>query len=126
MKKENAIVCDGILEKFRGNKSYDWETIHAPQFYASIHEEYYVVENHLNFLLGQGINELEEYEHNYKKYIRLSRKGFYTISDLKHEGYIAKWKKENRAKWWKYVAGGIAILTFLLVSVRFIKDYYFK
>lgn len=124
MNKVNAKICDAILEKFRGNKSFNWDEIHGEQFFASIHADYYVVENNLNFLLAPGVNELEVYEYNGIKYVRLTRKGFYTISDIKHEGYVAKWAKVNREKAWKYVAGGIAVLTFVLVSIRFFKDYF--
>jgi hypothetical protein len=81
------------------------------------------MENLLNHLLGDGVKELEEYEFNGTIYIRLSKKGFYTISDLENEGYVSKWRKEKREKIWKYFLGAITISTFLVVGFRFYRDF---
>jgi len=122
-KKRTAKICDGVLEKFRGNKSFDWDTMHDKSFYGSIDDEYFEVENVINLLLGQGVNELEEYEHDGKTYVRLTKKGFYTISDLKNEGYVAKWNEKWREKAWKKFVAIITIFTFILVGYRFYRDF---
>ncbi|MDO6435748.1 hypothetical protein Q4E93_34355 [Flavitalea sp. BT771] len=122
-KKRTAKICDGVLEKFRGNKSFDWDAMHDKDFYSSIDDDYFEIENVINFLLGQGVNELEKYEYDGKTYIRLTPKGIYTISDLRNEGYIAKWKGKWRENFWKRLVAIITVCTFILVSYRFYKDF---
>jgi hypothetical protein len=45
-------IQDGILEKFRGNKSFSWNDIHKEEFFKSIHENYFEVENNVKALIA--------------------------------------------------------------------------
>jgi|GEM_PF-4346051 hypothetical protein len=100
-----AIVCDAIITKFRGNKSFNWDEIHSEEFFKIIDGDYFVVENQLNFLLGEDLLEKytikEEYGiHSYlhdREYIRLTPKGFATLGDIENMGYVGK-EKEYQGK----------------------------
>src|SRR5580692_8994521 len=91
-----AKLCDATLLKFLGNKSFNWNEIHLPEFYSDLDDNYFVVENILNFLIGDG--QLQKNFSNGVEYIRLSEKGWGTMTDLENEGYVArdlKLKKEE-------------------------------
>jgi hypothetical protein len=60
MDLETATLCDAVLDKFRGNKSFTWDEMHNEEFYRSINNSYFVVENVINFLLSNEENCLEE------------------------------------------------------------------
>ena len=93
-----AEVCDSIFDKFRGNKSINWEQIHDDSFYKDIDDNYYIVENMINFLISEG--QLEKYYRSeipsghlipiFVEYIRLTPKGIATLGDMENTGYIAK------------------------------------
>jgi hypothetical protein len=120
MKKE--IIFDLILKKFEGNKSFTWEDVHKKEFYEDIDRNYFVVENHLNFLIGDGtIKETNDLPVD--PYLSLSRKGWFMMTNCKTEGYEAKMKKERRDKNLKIVLAILSVATFLLVGYRFYADF---
>ena len=118
MKKE--IIFDLILKKFEGNKTFTWIDVHKKEFYESIDTDYFVVENHLNFLIGDNaIKEVGAMD----TYLSLSRKGWFMMTNNKTDGYFAKMKKEKRDKNLKIFLAIISIATFLLVGYRFYADF---
>jgi len=118
---ENDELFDGILKKFVGNKSLSWEAIHAEEFYRDLNSDYFVVENHLNFLIGEGM--LKESEEP-NPYISLTRKGWYVMTNTEKAGYVAKLgnrlKKEQREKstltWakWATIFAAVTIITWVV------------
>ena len=117
MSKE--IIFDKILRKFEGNKTFHWDYLHTKEFYEDIHIDYFVVENHLNFLIGDSVLKEDPIE----KFISLSRKGHFVMTNSNTDGYQAKKKKENRKRAWAIFLGIASIVTFILVTYRFANDF---
>ncbi len=100
---QKSIICDAILKKFDGNTHYTWKLLHEESFYKSINESYFVVENHIKYLLGENI--LHENSNNATSaefvYIQLSSKGWFMMTNIDTEGFVAierKSKEKERAK----------------------------
>lgn len=117
MKKE--IIFDLILKKFEGDRSFSWESIHEKEFYESINKDYFVVENHLNFLIGENL--IKESEGN-PICLSLTRKGWFIMTNDKSDGYKAKATKERREIKLRYILAILSFATFSLVSYRFYVD----
>lgn len=102
---EKAILLDKILLKFEGNKTWTWDGIHTPEFYKDLNDDYFVVENHLNFLIGDGMltkyrdPDYKDLNKNFEDYPELSNltpKGFAVMTDLKNLGYVQKERDRER------------------------------
>ena len=92
MDMDNELICDKILDKFRGNKSFTWDEVHQPEFYNSINSDYYVVENHIKFLLGD--DSLQEIGN--PPSLSKTPKGWFIMTDSGKFGYVAKRQEERR------------------------------
>jgi hypothetical protein len=104
-KLEKAILLDKILLKFEGNKTWTWDGIHTPEFYKDLNDDYFVIENHLNFLIGDGMltkyrdvdyKDLTKNLEDYPELSNLTPKGFAVMTDLKNLGYEQKEKERER------------------------------
>ncbi len=93
--------------------------IHQKEFYNDIDADYFVIENHLNFLIGDGALQEDKLE----GLISLSRKGWFMMTNSGTDGYEAKKKKESKKKAWTIILGIVSIATFILVTIRFTKDF---
>lgn len=89
---------DLVLDKFRGNKSFNWEQIRDISFYKNIHTDYYVIENTIKFLLADKSLIYEFDISKQDRFLRLSDKGFYMISDLNKLGYVKSYKTKRSEK----------------------------
>jgi len=119
MTKEN--IFDNILKKFEGNLSFTWDDVHQESFYKDINPDYFVVENHLNFLIGDGsIKEVSG--SNGQTYLSLSRKGWFKMTNNATDGYYFARKKEVRERNLKIFLTVLSAATFILVSYRFYND----
>jgi hypothetical protein len=118
---ESPEIFDRILRKFQGNKSFSWDDVHNKDFYESISSDYFVVENHLNFLIGDGsIQEKLETP----TMLCLSRKGWFIMTNPEIEGYETKElnrkKRESRERktliWakWATIFAAISIVAWLI------------
>lgn len=92
---EEAKLRDAILEKFRGNETFllnenpslpNYINIQSPRFYQSINSNVYVVENLVRGLLADDMLTYNDSN----QIIKLSHKGFYIISKMSENGYVAK------------------------------------
>jgi hypothetical protein len=90
----NEEVKDRILDAFKGNK-----TIHILELKnnKSIHDNYYVIENNLNYLIGADLIRCDGDN------LYLSPMGFYMISDLPKVGFVAKENEKNSSDGWEFV-----------------------
>lgn len=99
-KLRKAEICDAIIYSFLGNVAHTWNEIHTKEYYEKIDSNYYVVENMINFLVGEG--QLKREMANNVERIKLTDKGFGTLGDMENEGYATKLKitdrKERRDK----------------------------
>ncbi|HEY5823184.1 MAG TPA: hypothetical protein VIT44_02390 [Cyclobacteriaceae bacterium] len=118
---ENELICDKILRKFEGNKSFSWEQVHEKSFYESVSPDYFVVENHIKFLIGD--NALHETGTS-PTYLSLTPKGWFIMTDSSKFGYVAKRQaeltKENREKstlTWAKWATIVAIISVIIWAV---------
>lgn len=118
---ENEELFDAILKKFTGNKSFSWDEIHTKNFYYDLNTDYFVVENHLNFLIGQEV--LKESSDSVP-YVALTRKGWYVMTNPEIAGYVTQRAdrilKEKREKatlrWsrWAAIFAAAAIATWII------------
>jgi len=115
------IIFDKILKKFEGNLSFTWDDIHQESFYKDIDSDYFVIENHLNFLIGDGSIK-EVVDSNGKTYLSLSRKGWFKMTNNITDGYNNTRKKEIRERSLKIFLAILSAATFILVSYRFYND----
>jgi len=115
------IIFDKILKKFEGNLSFTWDDIHQETFYKDIDSDYFVIENHLIFLLGDGSIK-EVVDSNGKTYLSLSRKGWFKMTNNITDGYNKSRKKEIRERNLKIFLAILSAATFILVSYRFYND----
>lgn len=125
MNMESAIICDKILQKFVGNETLTMEFIHTPEFYQSVHPDYFVVENHINKLLGDGAlleNTIDQ--------VWLSKRGLFMMTNHATDGYVAMQKanesgirREKGTYKWAVAAAIVsifALLAWLLEKFSFI------
>lgn len=117
MKPEKAIILDNILKRFKGNETIFWSDLKKE--FTDNTNGYYILENNIKYLLGEGILEKDEQ----KCSIRLSDKGFATYTDLDSLGYVAITKKEKFDARIKYSAFFITIATFLILCYNFSKTF---
>lgn len=115
------IIFDKILKKFEGNLSFTWDDIHQESFYKDIDSDYFVIENHLNFLIGDGSIK-EVVDSNSETYLSLSRKGWFKMTNNITDGYNNSRKKEMRERNLKIFLAILSAATFILVSYRFYND----
>lgn len=117
---DKEIIFDKILRKFEGDRTFNWDYIHQKEFYESIDSDYFVVENHINFLIGDNALNEDPNTHN----LSLSRKGWFIMTNSETDGYAAKNKKENKKSAWTIILGIVSIGTFILVIIRFSNDFF--
>ncbi|MBS1661877.1 MAG: hypothetical protein JST68_12595 [Bacteroidetes bacterium] len=96
---ENEELFDAILKKFTGDKSFSRDEIKSTDFYADLNSDYFVVENHLNFLIGQ---EMLKESNDQPPFVSLTRKGWFVMTNSSSAGYVTqrkeREKKERREK----------------------------
>jgi predicted transcriptional regulator len=90
---ENEELFDAILKKFTGDRSFSRDEIRDSSFYENLNEDYYVVENHLNFLIGQ---EMLKESNDRIPIVSLTRKGWYVMTNPKAAGYVAQRKEREK------------------------------
>lgn len=110
MNLEKAKILDAILLKFTGNKTITWHEIKEGAFIDI--ETYYVIENNINFLVGDGQLERDSVQ---AFSLSMTDKGFATMTDLPNLGYVTTAKKERNIRRWANISGVIVILTFLIL-----------
>ena len=136
-RKRKAELCDAIILKFEGNKSFYWDDLHGHKKAfndivmdadcgnnnPSPEDKYFkVIEPLVNLLVSDGIlkrNNVGEKD----PYLNLTDKGFSTFSDIKELGYITKYKGECKKRIWRIALGMVSIATFILVAIRFYHDF---
>jgi len=91
---EHEELLDAILKKFEGNLSYTWKDFQTKAFYESLNSDYFVVENHLNRLIG---DEVLKESNDPVPYISMTRKGWFVMTNPEIAGYVTQ-KKEARKK----------------------------
>jgi len=132
-KEEKAKFLDNLLLKFEGNKSFNHTQVHDRSFYESLDDDFFVVENHLNFLIGDGMIKVTPLSNmgniNYELcYYSLTEKGFAVMTDLENLGYASKQKEESEryaldvgtykfAKW-SVILTAIAILLSIVGLIK--------
>lgn len=110
-------ILDNILLKFKGNISVYWADLHGDKkIFSDIHQDYYIVENNINFLVGDG--KLKRNNINNNEYLTLTDTGFATMTDLENLGYVTKARKGRRETKIKYIGFVLAIATFILLCFR--------
>lgn len=92
----NEIICDNILRKFEGNKSISWDRLKDKDFYYNIDPDFYVVEEHINFLIkDRTLREVDSA-------VSLTTKGWFILTNAEKVGYVARrienaqWEKSER------------------------------
>jgi hypothetical protein len=80
----NEIICDNILRKFEGNKSFDRKYLKQREFYSNIDPDYEVVEDHINFLIRDHTLKDTGTE------ISLTTKGWFILTNADKVGYVAQ------------------------------------
>jgi len=113
---EKAKILDDILTRFKGNVRVKWSDL---QNELGNTREYYVTENNIKYLLGEGLLKENEFD----KDLALTDKGFAVYTDLTTLGYVKKAKDESRDKKIKYTGFGIVILTFLILIFNTIRTF---
>jgi len=109
-----AKLLDNILLKFKGNISVYWADLHGDKkTFKDIHENYSIVENNINFLVGDGKLKRNNIDNN--EYLTLTDTGFATMTDLNNLGYVTKTKTEIKERRIKYIGFGIVIATFIVL-----------
>ncbi len=106
---EKAKILDDILQRFSGNVTISWESLRE-EFKADMNK-YYVLENNINFLVGDGMLKRDTTSHT----LCMTDKGFATMTDPKNLGYLIKAKKERNESRVKYIAFSVTIATFLIL-----------
>jgi hypothetical protein len=111
---DKEIILDKLLKKFNGNVSFTWADLHKPDFFESIDPDYFVVENHINFLLGDGAL------HDVAGYVALTRRGLFMMAYVDTEGYVPKKRQLLQAQnlnkkilTWAIVAAVVSVLSLL-------------
>jgi hypothetical protein len=118
---ENEELFDAILHKFEGDKSFSRDQIRNESFYKDLNTDYFAVENHLNFLIGEEV--LKE-SYDAVPYVSLTRKGWFIMTNPGVAGYVIRKKeslrKEKREKatlvWakWATIFGALAVVTWIV------------
>jgi hypothetical protein len=107
-------ILDNILLKFKCNISVYWADLHGDKkIFSDIHQDYYIVENNINFLVGDGKLKRNNIDNN--EYLTLTDTGFATMTDLENLGYVTKPRKDRRETRIKYIGFVLAIATFILL-----------
>jgi len=91
---EHEELLDAILKKFEGNLSYTWKDFQTKALYESLDSDYFVVENHLNRLIG---DEVLKESNDPVPYISMTRKGWFVMTNPEIAGYVTQ-KKEALKK----------------------------
>jgi hypothetical protein len=137
-KLEKAELLDRILLKFQGNKTIAWDYFHKPEFYKDLHDNYYVVENHLNYLIGDEMLTKERQIDNeksdkarmniYSEYSFLTPKGFAVMTDLENLGYVRTEneriridKREDRTLTYAKLAFWSGLIATIITLLGFVK-----
>lgn len=118
-------ICDKILELFKGDKSFSWDQIR--EFPNSIPLDYYEIENYIKFLIGE--NMLRQHEFNGKPYIAMTEKGWFVMTNVITEGYVAQ-KLNNdevdnrnistlRYAKWATIFAGLSLLCWVIDKLFF-------
>jgi hypothetical protein len=126
-RKRKAELCDAVILKFEGDKSFFWNDLHGHKksFNDLILDsdcdkgtdpdsKYYVVQPIINLLLEDGILKRMD-EQTPRPYLSLTDKGNAIYPDIKHRGYTTKYKKERKKSMWVGFSGVIIVCTFLLL-----------
>lgn len=110
MNLEKAKILDAILLKFTGNITITWHQLQ--QGLCNDIETYHVIENNINYLVGDG-----QLERDVAQAFSLSMtdKGFATMTDLANLGYVTAAKKERNNRRWAIVGGVLTGLTFIIL-----------
>jgi hypothetical protein len=115
---ENEELFDAILKKFTGDRSFSRDEIRSLTFHQDLNDDYFVVENHLNFLIGE---ELLKESSDPMPIVSLTRKGWYIMTNPAQAGYVTKRelqkKREKREKstlFWAVLAGVGAVLAIIV------------
>lgn len=109
MNIEKAKILDDILQRFSGNATISWESLREE--FKDDMNKYYVLENNINFLVGDGMLKRDTTLHT----LCMTDKGFATMTDPKNLGYLVKAKKERIESRVKYIAFSVTIATFLIL-----------
>jgi len=110
MNLEKAKILDAILLKFTGNITITWNQLQQGAFNEIA--TYHVVENNINYLVGDGQLERDVTQ---AFSLSMTNKGFATMTDLPNLGYVTLAKKEKKKTIWAFISGGIVIATFLIL-----------
>jgi hypothetical protein len=106
---EKAKILDNILKRFSGNITVSWASLREE--FKDDMNKYYILENNINFLVGDGILKRDNTLHT----LSMTDKGFATMTDPGNLGYYVKAKKERNESRIKYAAFFITIATFLIL-----------
>lgn len=121
---DKAQILDGILLTFKGDKTITWDQMRAGAC-KKVHSDYFVIENNINFLVGEGMIRREVGI----TALTLTDKGYGTMTEIDNLGYVAslKGKKSaiNLSKRNNNINIGIQILI-LLVSILAVILVYFQ
>jgi len=115
MKTDKAKMLDDILKRFSGNITITWDSLREE--FKDDMDKYYILENNINFLVGDGILKRDTTLHT----LCMTDKGFATMTDPENLGYVPKAKKETRDNRIKNIAFVITIATFLVLCYNFCK-----
>jgi len=110
MNLEKAKILDAILLKFTGNITITWYQLEQGAFNDIA--TYHVVENNINYLVGDGQLERDVAQ---PFSLSMTDKGFATMTDLPNLGYVTIAKKEKKKNIWTFISGGIVVATFLIL-----------
>ncbi|MEJ5995232.1 hypothetical protein WG904_12460 [Pedobacter sp. Du54] len=95
------------------NSTFTLEQIRREEIWKNSCDDYFVYENNINRLLGDGmVKQIEG------GYISLSNKGFAVMAEIETYGYTRIQKNANRENIIKYVIYCVTISTFLILLFR--------
>jgi len=92
---EHEEFLDAILKTFEENLSYTWNDLQTKAFYESLDSDYFVVENHLNRLIG---DEVLKESNDPVPYISMTRKGWFVMTNPEIAGYVTKKRKLSKKR----------------------------
>lgn len=135
-KKRKAELCDAVILKFQGDKSFYWNDLHGNEYLfndlvsdsdcdkdTTPSTKYFVIQPILNLLLEDGVLKRMDNE-SQSPYLRLTDKGNAIYPNIKNRGYVTKYIKERNENIKKNVLLLVCIATFLILCYKTYKDFY--
>ncbi len=129
-KKRKAELCDAVILKFTGNKSFFWKDLHGNDYLfndlvldsdcdtdTTAYTKYIVLEPIINLLLEDGVLKRMDNESD-KPYLSLTDKGNAINPDIKNRGYLTKYIKERNENRKKNGLAAISVATFIILCFK--------